>query len=142
MADVQSVKDYIAQWLQLGKQILVGNQPVTQLTIRQRDGYTPEFESFWHWLSSEAIAPQAYLSGTEQTIAQLLSERWEILPCPRCHTLTPAPSFNTGYCPPCPCVDLPHLPNLDLVMPHPPVNSQAQLTRLSDRLRSQSSAGV
>jgi len=142
MANSQSTKDYIAQWLQLGKQVIVGNAPVAQVPIRLADGYTPEFENLWRWLASAAIAPQAYLSGTDQTIAQLLSDRWEILPCARCHTLMPTPAFSVGSCPPCPCHDLPHLPNLDLVIPHPPVSSQAQLAQVAERLRSQSATEV
>jgi hypothetical protein len=137
MAHAQSVRDYIAQWLQLGKKIIVGDTPVAKVPIRGVGGYTPEFENLWHWLTSEAIAPQAYLSATDQTIAQLLSDRWEIVPCARCDTLIPMPASPTGYCPPCPCTDLPNLPNLDLVLPHPPINSQVQLAQLAERLHSQ-----
>jgi len=142
MANSQFVKDYIAQWLQLGKQVMVGSAAVAPVPVRLADGYTPEFEHLWRWLASAAIAPQAYLAGTDQTIAQLLSDRWEIVPCARCYTLIPTPLFAIGSCPPCPCHDLPHLPNLDLVIPHPPVSAQVQLAEVADRLRSQSATGV
>ncbi|MFN9996157.1 MAG: hypothetical protein ACK54G_10255, partial [Pseudanabaena sp.] len=74
------------------------------------------------------------LSGTSQTISDLLSSQWEIIACARCNLLVPTIGIGprTPVC--CPCDDLPNHPNLDLVSPHVPVKLATHLDALCDRL--------
>ncbi|MFN4816762.1 MAG: hypothetical protein ACK55Y_00095, partial [Pseudanabaena sp.] len=78
------------------------------------------------------------LSGTSQTISDLLSSQWEIIACARCNLLVPTIGIGprTPVC--CPCDDLPNHPNLDLVSPHVPVKLATHLDALCDRLAQKS----
>jgi len=134
MACVEKVKCYLAQWFHLGKKVIVSK---TQETICPKpivigDHYSSAFEQDWQKILADN-GQDYYLEGTEQTIAQLLSSEWEIHSCSRCQMPVPIkerglPSLT------CPCFDLSNWPNLDLPIPHPPINNQTHLQKLKIRL--------
>lgn len=128
------VKDYVAQWLQLGKHLQIGQETITVQPVRQFHNYSPEYETLWQKISAPATAHQTYLSGVEPSIGDLLTARWQITDCYRCHGLIPTPSFHQGTHSDCPCADLPNFPDVNLVMPHPPIDSQARLQKVADRI--------
>jgi hypothetical protein len=62
-----------------------------------------------------------------------LTDTWQVLPCARC--TMPVPLLNVGIAPLlCPCNDLNNWPNTELPQPRSPVNSQAKLTDIRDRV--------
>ncbi|WP_016952276.1 hypothetical protein [Anabaena sp. PCC 7108] len=134
MANEQEVKQYIAHWFQLGKKVIVGNGNHSFLPspVLKGDRYSPEFEACWQSILSLEIS-DCYLEGTHETIAELLTPAWEMLPCSRC--TMPVPIKTVGM--PalfCPCNSLPNWPNTELPAPHGPINSQEHLIVICDRL--------
>lgn len=134
MASEQQVKRYLAYWFQLGKRVFIRNGQ-TALFPKQvivGDRYSQEFEQMWQ----QILLPESgdcYLEGTPQTIAELLTSKWDIEPCSRCEM--PVPLINVGMPPDsCTCSDLPTWPNTDLPAPREPVNSQDRLSSIRDRL--------
>jgi hypothetical protein len=134
MASTQQVKQYLAQWFQLGKRVVIRNGAATLQPQRiiQGDRYSDEFEDCWQ----QVILPQAgecYLEGTQETISELLTPAWDMSFCARCSM--PIVMRNVGM--PallCPCNDLPNWPNTELPSPRSPVDSQQQLRNIRDRL--------
>ncbi len=147
MATQEQVRRYLAYWFQLGKQIHIQNGQDAMLPnpVIQGDRYSAEFEKCWSYI----LSPESgicYLDGAPQTIDDLLSSKWDISPCARCDMPVPmivmGPSDSS-----CPCSDLPNWPNNELPSPREPVNNQAQLSKLRDRLsvlkqQAQSEAGL
>lgn len=134
MASEQQVKRYLAYWFQLGKKVIIrnGDAAVLPPSVVAGDRYSDEFESVWE----QIISPESgdcYLEGTHQTIAELLSPRWEIEACVRCDM--PVPLIKIGLPPElCPCNDLPSWPNTEIPKPREPVSSQERLQQIRDRL--------
>jgi hypothetical protein len=134
MADHTQVKQYLAHWLQLGKALMIqgGQTIVKPETIVVGDQYSSEFEASWQQVCSPH-AGECYLEGTELTVAQLLSEQWDIIDCGRCAMPIPVP--NAGIAAPdCPCHDLPSWPNTELPQPRLPVHSHTHLQNIHQRL--------
>ena len=135
MASRTLVKNYVAQWMQMGKTVSLSAQgkQVHIYKILQGEKYSSSFNKLWDEISTSK-AQEAYLSGTDQTISDLLDNKWEIIACARCNLLVPSVDIGprTPVC--CPCDDLPNHPNLDLVAPHVPVILASQLDDLCDRL--------
>lgn len=134
MANKQEVKKYLAHWFQLGKKVIVGQNHYSFLpsTVLNGDRYSQEFENCWQKILSLETR-DCYLEGTQETIAQLLTPSWEILPCGRC--AMPVPIKTTGLpSNSCPCYYMLTWPNSDLPAPRCPVNSQDHLTSIRDRL--------
>lgn len=135
MASRTLVKNYLAQWMQMGKTLSLStqNKPVQIHKILQGERYSTPFNNLWAEISTKK-SQEAYLSGTSQTISDLLSNQWEIIACARCNLLVPTLGVGprTPVC--CPCDDLPNHPNLDLVSPHIPVKLATHLDALCDRL--------
>ncbi|MDZ8024638.1 MAG: hypothetical protein RMX65_032415 [Nostoc sp. DedQUE01] len=134
MATKQEVKVYLAYWFQLGKKVIVGNGKASILPKRVLDGdrYSEEFEECWEKILSPESA-DCYLEGTHETIAELLTSAWEMLPCCRC--TMPVAARNVGM--PallCPCNDLFNWPNTELPTPRSPIKTQEQLKTIRDRL--------
>ncbi|BAY30171.1 hypothetical protein NIES2107_20150 [Nostoc carneum NIES-2107] len=133
MANEQDVKRYLAYWFQLGRKVMVGNGKAELLPqqVLQGDRYSDEFENIWQQICHQAT--ESYLEGTEETIAELLTPAWEMLPCSRCEM--PVPMRNLGmpalYCP---CSTLPNWPNSELPPPRHPISNQEQLKIIRDRL--------
>jgi hypothetical protein len=88
MASRTFVKNYIAQWMQMGKSVSLSTQgeQVSIYKILDGEEYSSSFNQLWDEISTTK-ADQAYLDGTDQTINDLLSDRWEIIGCARCSLL-------------------------------------------------------
>lgn len=142
MASPQQVKDYLASWLQLGKQVRVGIQqnPLQVDHVVQGDRYSPEFEAFWQYIQGPKSG-DCHLEGTDFTVAELLTDHWEITDCARCQMPISLPS--TGIASPmCPCHDLPSWPNDELPRPRTPVDSTGHLRSIHQRLTQIGSAST
>lgn len=140
MASEQQVKQYLAYWFQLGKKVVIGGGQEALLphSVIQGDRYSPEFEACWQRIL-ETGANQSYLESTHQTIAELLTDAWELNPCARCSM--PVPVHSVGMpSSSCPCVDLPNWPDTEMPQPRAPMNNQVLLMRIRDRLRQKSSS--
>jgi len=101
-------------------------------TIIQGDRYSQEFEECWLQILDPKTG-DCYLDGTQETIGELLTPTWEMLPCGRC--AMPVPLKNMGM--PallCPCNNLPGWPNTELPAPRSPVCSQETLSDICGRL--------
>lgn len=134
MASIQDVKKYLAYWFQLGKKVVFnkGAGTLQPQQVIQGDRYSDEFEECWQKITSPE-ASDCYLEGTQETIAELLKPVWEITTCGRC--TMPVPKKQIGMPPElCPCNDLSNWPNTELPPPRSPVNTQAQLRAIRDRL--------
>jgi len=134
MASEQEVRQYLAYWFQLGKRVIVNNtqQVIKPKLVIQSSQYSQEFENCWQQLKASDLN-ESYLEGTEQSIAELLTPAWEMNSCARCAMPVPIPSVGVPSLS-CPCNDLPTWPNTEVPAPRSPVNSQAQLADIRDRL--------
>ncbi len=136
MASEQQVRQYLAYWFQLGKQVLIqgGETALLPRPVIQGDRYSQEFEVCWQTV----IASQSgdcYLEGTTQTIAELLTPSWEINPCCRCSMPVPQKVVGHPGNPDCTCADMPGWPNTEIPSPRAPIDSTVLLLRIRDRLR-------
>lgn len=140
MASSQQVKEYLASWLQLGKQVCVGIQqePVHIDHVVQGDRYSPEFEELWQYIQGRE-SKNCYLEGLDPSISELLSDSWEITDCARCQMPVSLPSAGIAS-PLCPCHDIPSWPNDELPRPRPPIDSSHRLQSICDRLTSTAAA--
>lgn len=134
MASEYHVKEYLAYWFQLGKKVGIenGREILLPKVIFTGDKYSQEFEECWQKIMV-VKGQNCYLEGTEETIANLLSEEWQIDPCARC--LMPIPLRTHGMpamC--CPCYDIPTWPNTELPLPRGAIDSQQHLMSIRDRL--------
>ncbi|MGG6293038.1 hypothetical protein ACQ4M4_01335 [Leptolyngbya sp. AN02str] len=143
MASKEQVKQYLAYWFQLGKRILIHNaQPLASPhNIVQGDRYSDDFEALWEEVQSHH-AHDAYLEGTTQTIANLLSSAWIITSCARCDMPVPMLDLGLRADMSCPCTDLPNWPDTDLPAPRSPVPSTQRLQGISDRLGKKEANGT
>lgn len=135
MASRTLVKTYLAQWMQMGKSVhlVQQNKEIFIHKIIQGEKYSSGFNQLWLEISTTK-AQEAYLNGTDQTISDLLSNRWEIIPCARCNLLLPCLDMGARKPISCPCDDLIGHPNLDSIAPHPPIKTLNHLDNLCDRL--------
>ncbi|AFY95844.1 hypothetical protein [Chamaesiphon minutus] len=134
MASALEVKQYLAHWFQLGRKVYIhnGNQALLPSRVFSSMDYSMEFEQCWDLILS-ARSGECYLEDTSQTIAELLTPQWELVDCARCSMLIPLqvagiPSEH------CPCINLPHWPNLDVPTPRLPVAVRSKLTNMQERL--------
>jgi len=118
----------------LGKKVFINNGAASLQPRIVIDGesYSDDFEQCWQKVLSPESG-ECYLEGTQQTVDQLLSPEWDMIPCSRCDM--PVPLKNVGM-PPllCPCNDVSTWPNTELPTPREPVKSQAQLSKILDNL--------
>ncbi len=136
MAASQQVKKYLACWFQLGKQVRLQNGQQLlhpHAVLAGGDNYAPEFEACWQQI--QAANPQeCHLEGTSQTLADLLSDAWQITDCARC--AMPVPVRDLGVSDfACPCHDLSDWPNTELPAPRSPISNQQQLDRICQSVR-------
>jgi hypothetical protein len=135
MALPTEVKTYLSYWFQLGRGLRMPPQArlVKPPAVLADGRYSTEFEAIWQELMQPSIAAQSYLEGSEQTIAQLLDPSWDIQDCARCSL--PVPIKVAGLpAESCPCDDMRQLPDLSVMPPRAPIDSQAMLRRLCERL--------
>lgn len=134
MASVSEIRTYLSYWFQLGKPVVFEKaqaQCLPQPIFRGSD-FSDAFEQCWQQIVQNPT--DCHLLGTEQTIAQLLAENWEIMDCARCTMPVPMPvkALSPGLCP---CADLPTWPNDDVPQPRLPATNSVQLGSIRDRLR-------
>lgn len=136
MASQHLVRQYLAYWFQLGKKVILRNGQDSFLPqpVIAGDRYSDPFEACWKDIMSQG-GTDAYLEGTNQTIAELLTPAWELNPCARCSMPVPVASLGLPSLT-CPCSDLPFWPDTQAPQPRSPVSSQAQLVQIRDRLLS------
>jgi hypothetical protein len=134
MASSQEVRQYLAHWFQLGKVVNVPNSPsIFPRRVLQGNTYTIEFEDCWKQVINQ---PAAYLDGTEQTIAELLTDRWDVIDCSRCTMPIPLPAVGLPQNQNCTCQDMPTWPNTELPMPRSAEVVAMKTTGLRQRLAS------
>ena len=120
MASQEQVKAYIACWLQMGKAVDVDlpagqHQVLLSRSVLEFGRYSDDFERIWRYIHRHAN--RCYLSGTTESVRELLSDRWDISNCSRCNLLLPMPaplSLKTSICP---CSDIVDWPNEDALRP-------------------------
>lgn len=132
MANPEQVRKYLAYWFQLGKKVVIHPGPaLLPQPVICGNRYSDAFETTWQHIL--ARPEQAWLDGTDQTIAQLLGENWEMGDCARC--AMPVPIHAQGLpATSCPCQDLCDWPNTQLPQPRSPVDSHSHLKTLQQRL--------
>jgi len=134
MASEQMVRQYLAYWFQLGKGVVVngGQKVLLPKPVFQGNHYSSSFEQCWQQIQPDQTV-DAYLEGTSQTIAELLSPGWDIVSCARC--TMPIPMKNIGAENlECPCFDIEGWPNTELPQPRSAVNSADVLSGIRARL--------
>lgn len=139
MATKKEVKQYLAYWFQLGKKVVIGDGKTSFLPqpVLEGDRYSEEFEQCWQEILSHTPG-DCYLEGTHESISELLTPAWELLPCGRCQMPVPLRSLGMPALS-CPCNDLPEWPNTELPAPRSPINSQEQLMVIRKRLQNDTS---
>jgi hypothetical protein len=135
MAARTLVKNYLAQWMQMGKSVSLSNhgEDIRIYKILQGEKYSPLFNKLWDEIIAHKTE-EAHLSGTGQTISDLLSNKWDIIACARCNLLVPCIEMGPRVPVCCPCDDLPNHPNLDSISPHVSVTLAEHVDELCDRL--------
>lgn len=134
MASANEIRQYLAYWFQLGKKLIIknGQSALLPKKVIVGDRYSDEFEECWQQILS-ADSGDCYLEGTNETISQLLTAQWEMNSCARCSM--PVPVRKVGMPPlACPCFDLAGWPNTDAPSPRSPIDTQAHLSQIRDRL--------
>ncbi len=140
MATPAHVRDYLSAWFQLGKAVVAdepnGSRRILPNHVLNQSGLSTVYETVWAYIQSHAT--QCHLEGTEQTIADLLSDSWDLEDCYRCGILAPIPT--RGRCQslgPCPCADLAYWPSDETLPPRPAnerFNNLSRLERVQSRL--------
>lgn len=135
MASSEQLRQYLARWFQLGKQVVV--EPSGSLhrpeSVTSAGQYSPAFEACWTALL-EAGLQHCYLENTNQSLAALACNDWEITNCSRC-SMPVAQSIGGISAVDCPCSDQDNWPNLDLPTPQAPQNWTQHIQALAERLR-------
>lgn len=134
MASSEEVQNYLAYWFQLGKPIHIKHELTPQRPVPVLEGaqFSRAFQDCWQTIMATG-GRDCYLDGTEETIEQLLSSRWEISDCARCSIPIPM-SAVMPVAQLCPCSNVDHWPNDELPAPHLPINNKGHFSRLKTRL--------
>lgn len=120
MASLTEVKHYLACWFQLGKEVVLsdpaGVRRIKPERILSTQQLSSEFEDCWQTIYSSAS--HCSLEGTDESIADLLTDRWEMTQCARCqlYIALPVRGLATEWTP-CPCANLSHWPNFETLPP-------------------------
>lgn len=94
--------------------------------------YSTAFEDCWSQMQSNGLA-QCHLEGTGESLAELLSEQWDLTGCARCGM--PVAQKVVGVTDvTCPCTDLPTWPNTELPQPRGEQNWRSQLQNINQRV--------
>jgi hypothetical protein len=135
MSNYDAVKQYFAQWLQMGKRVFVEKQNnfVAINRVIKGESYSDEFEHLWAEISDPGSG-DVYLEGTNETVQELLGPKWETIGCARCDMLVPCLSAGPRDIPVCPCHDLGCFPNLDSIPARAPVITNKYLSNIITRL--------
>lgn len=138
MASVQKVQSYLAYWFQLGKPVLLQHRNAQCLPapVFQGAELSPDFQACWQQITEHP--EQSFLKGTDESIAELLSDEWDVEGCARCTMPIPMPVRGIKLSP-CPCADLPSWPNEAVPSPRAAVSTSTHLDSLRKRLDEPSS---
>ncbi|MEY2977555.1 MAG: hypothetical protein ACO3NK_01235 [Prochlorotrichaceae cyanobacterium] len=134
MASDRQVRTYLACWFQLNRGVILhetGERLCPEPVVLQSN-YSQAFEDCWTRLLSRQ-GQNCYLEGTNQTIAELMSESWDFMACPRCTLPIPVPKCPVLHIS-CPCAELHTWPNNQLPLPRQPLNSQNSLGHICERV--------
>jgi hypothetical protein len=135
MASIETVKQYLAYWFQLGKRVILNQnlEIILPNPVFTGGSYSLEFDECWQKIA-RLEGENCYLEGTTQTIAQLLLPLWEISSCAVCSM--PVPKIELGIQPMgCPCDSLTNWPNNELPFPRQAIDTKQHLHSLRERLR-------
>jgi hypothetical protein len=134
MASVLKVQSYLAYWFQLGKPVVLVASETQCLPqpIFQGNQFSAAFEQCWQKIMQSP--ENCYLSGTDESIATLLTDEWEIVGCARCPMPQPMPVRGIKLSP-CPCSDLPSWPNDEIPQPRLGINTSTHLDSIRQRLQ-------
>ncbi len=135
MASIETVKQYLAYWFQLGKRVILNqnSEIILPNPVFVAGAYSSEFDKCWQKIT-RLEGKNCYLEGTTQSIAQLLSPLWDISSCAVCSM--PVPKIELGIQPMgCPCESLNNWPNNELPFPRQAVNTKQHLQSLQERLK-------
>lgn len=135
MASREHVRAYLAYWFQLGKPVVFDREDTCCLPspIFTHGGYSQPFEQCWQHIEATG-GEGCHLMGTDQTLAELLSAKWDIGDCARCDLPIPLP-IGVSDRRACPCNDMPQWPNHDVPQPRGAVSTPDRLTGIRDRLQ-------
>ena len=135
MSNYDAVKKYFAQWLQMGKKVFIQSQNklVGVKCVVRGESYTNEFEQLWAEIS-DPRSGDVYLDGTDESIQELLSPKWEVVSCVRCEMPIPI-GMGPQAAQICPCNDLGCYPNLEAIAPREPVITAKHLSSIMSRLK-------
>jgi hypothetical protein len=135
MSNYDAVKKYFAQWLQMGKKVFIQSQNklVGVSCVVRGESYTNEFEQLWAEIS-DPRSGDVYLDGTNESIQELLSPKWEVVSCARCEMPIPI-GMGPQAAQICPCNDLGCYPNLEAIAPREPVITAKHLSSIMSRLK-------
>lgn len=141
MASPREVQDYLAYWFQLGKSVHIKNGHSVQRPNPVLEGhqFSRAFQDCWQEIMA-VEGRDCYLTGTQETIEQLLSPQWEITDCVRCNIPTPI-SAVMPVAQLCPCGDIDTWPNDELPAPHMPINNNKHFNKLKTRLNMSPQSG-
>jgi len=136
MASVQKVQSFLAYWFQLGKPVVLQHRNTTCLPtpVFQGAQLSPAFQACWQQIMEHP--EHSFLAGTDENLAELLSDEWDIEGCARCTMPLPMPVRGVKLSP-CPCADLPTWPNDDVPPPRAAVCNHTQLDDIRQRLHGQ-----
>lgn len=137
MASPEKVKIYLAYWFQLGKKLILNDNQEISLSdsVVKGDRYSQEFEACWQDII-DSEGKNYYLEGTEPSLHELLSSKWQIRSCARCSMPIPKQELGMPTLD-CPCVDLPSWPNFELPLPRAPIDSNSRIRNIASRLTSE-----
>ena len=138
MASQADVKNYLAYWFQLGKKVVAERSQKTYspVPVIRGERFSSDFERCWQKIVDHD-GEGYYLEGTDETIAQLLSNDWEISKCARCDMPVPMAEIQTDLNA-CPCSDLSSWPNEEIPKPRLPINNRDKLLALKNRIEAKS----
>jgi hypothetical protein len=133
MTSPEKVQAYLAYWFQLGKPVIAqsSHRYCLPTPIFQGGHYSFAFQQCWQRILQNPA--EYYLSGTDETIAALLSDEWDIVSCARCPMPVPVPVRGIKQSP-CPCADLSSWPNDQVPMPRSGIDTSEQLNTIRQRL--------
>lgn len=133
MASAQQVQSFLAYWFQLGKPVVLQHREVQMLpTPVFEDGVlSSAFQDCWQQIMERP--EKCFLRGTDESIAELLSEEWDIEACARCTMPLPLPVRGVKSSA-CPCIDLPSWPNEEVPPPRSAICTNTRLDNIRQRL--------
>lgn len=133
MASVHKVQFYLSYWFQLGKPVVFEKSQTECLPspVFRGTKYSEAFEQCWQKINHQPS--QCFLRGTNESVADLLSDKWDIVSCARCPMPLPMPVRGIKLSP-CPCADLPTWPNSEVPQPRSGVCTSTHLDDIRQRL--------